>query len=647
MLRRVKVPPGSAGFCHSRRMLKRGIASTMDLERNKRQARLSWLVLGGLGVLSGLLALLQYRWLGEVSFGERERMRAGLNTSLSRLSQDFNTDLTTACGALLSPVEGEGDETGEAIYAARYAVWKENSHHAGLFKRVMLIVPKEDGVELRDLDLEQAVFRAGQWPANWKRLQERFESFYAGEGPRRGPGPPPEFDDGLIEIPRFGRFGQAGGPPPPPPPDREREGGSGRNRDRERDRERRERPRGGGPGPGFIREWVVLETDLDYVRDTMLKDLVNRHLGDSQYRAEVVSRNDPGRVILPLSGPIGAKADSSVGIFDVQWEQIARRAGLFRGFGGGGGGGGGFRRNQQPPDRSRWQLQVQHRAGSLEAVVSKARWRNLAVSMAILLVMLATAVAMVRVSQRAQSLAQLQMDFVAGVSHELRTPLAVIRTAAHNLESGKLNTDKIQRYGKLISDESDRLTGIVEQVLRFAAAKAGKPVAVKEVVAPGSLIEEALRATERTVAQSGCTLERSIGEHLPPVLADPIAIRHAIQNLVVNAAKYGAEGKWIGVTAETKQNGNGTVVEIRVADHGPGIPAGEIRQVFDPFYRGKRAIEEQIHGTGLGLNLVKRIMEAHEGSVDVESEPGKGTEFVLRIPAAPEEKVDEFANTTG
>lgn len=611
----------------------------MDLERNKRQARLSWLVLGGLGALSGLLAVLQYRWLGEVSFGERERMRAGLNTSLSRLSQDFNGELTAACAALLSPVEGEDDEVGEAIYAARYAVWKENSHHAGLFKRVMLVVPKEDGgVELRDLDLGHAVFRAGEWPSNWKRLQDRFESFYGREGPRRGPGPPPEVDDGLIELPRFGRPGQAGGLPPPPQ-DREREGGSGRNRDRRG-------PRGAGPGPGFVREWIVLETDLDYVRETMLKDLVHRHLGgDSQYRAEVVSRNDPSKIIFPLSGPIGNKADSSVGIFDVQWEQIARRAGLFRGFGGGGGGG--FRRNQSPPDRSRWQLQVQHRAGSLEAVVSKARWRNLAVSMAILLVMLAAAVTMVRLSQRAQSLAQLQMDFVAGVSHELRTPLAVIRTAAHNLESGRLGTEKIQRYGKLIADESDRLTGIVEQVLRFAASKAGKPVAVKEVVAPGSLIEEALRATERTVAQSGCTLERSIGANLPPVFADPIAVRHAIQNLVVNAAKYGAEGKWIGVTAGIKENGKGPMIEIRVADRGPGIPPGEINQVFDPFYRGKRAIEEQIHGTGLGLNLVKRIMEAHEGTVDVESEPGRGTEFVLRIPAAPEETIDEFANTTG
>lgn len=613
-------------------MLERDSTPNMDLERNKRQARLSWLVLGGLGALSGLLALLQYRWLGEVSFGERERMRAGLNGSLSRLSQDFNSELTAACAALLVPVDDESEASGEAVYAARYSVWKENSHHAGLFKRVMLIVPKEDGVELRNLDLEQAVFRAGEWPANWKRLENRFAAYYSGEA-RRGPGPPPEIDDELIEIPRMGRFGP-GGPPPMPPPNRERD--------------RRERPRGGGPGPGFVREWLILETDIDYIRDTMLKDLVQRHLGgDSQYRAEVVSRIDPSRIILPLSGPIGSKADSSVGIFDVQWEQIARRSGLFRGFGGGPGGGGGFRRNQPPPDRSRWQLQVQHRAGSLEAVVSQARWRNFAVSMAILLVMLATAVTMVRVSQRAQSLAQLQMDFVAGVSHELRTPLAVIRTAAHNLESGRLNTERVQRYGKLISDESERLGGIVEQVLRFAASKAGKPVAVKEVVAPGTLIEDALRATERTVMQAGCEIDRTIEPNLPPVLADPIAIRHAIQNLVVNAAKYGAEGKWIGVTAAAKQNGKGPIVEIRVADRGPGIPPGEINQVFDPFYRGKRAIEEQIHGTGLGLNLVKRIMEAHEGTVDVESEPGKGTEFVLRIPAAPEEKVDEFANTAG
>jgi light-regulated signal transduction histidine kinase (bacteriophytochrome) len=86
------------------------------------------------------------------------------------------------------------------------------------------------------------------------------------------------------------------------------------------------------------------------------------------------------------------------------------------------------------------------------------------------------------------------------------------------------------------------------------------------------------------------------------------------------------------------------VVEIRVKDRGPGIPKTELESVFNPFYRGRRAVEDQIHGTGLGLSLVKRIGEAHDGTVSVASEPGKGTEFVVRLPAAPAELVNEFAD---
>jgi signal transduction histidine kinase len=88
------------------------------------------------------------------------------------------------------------------------------------------------------------------------------------------------------------------------------------------------------------------------------------------------------------------------------------------------------------------------------------------------------------------------------------------------------------------------------------------------------------------------------------------------------------------------------VIEIRVADRGPGIPSEEQRHIFDPFYRGKRAIQDQVHGTGLGLTLVKEIVTAHRGTIGVRSQPEKGTEFVVRIPVAPQSHQDEFANTS-
>jgi two-component system sensor histidine kinase SenX3 len=132
------------------------------------------------------------------------------------------------------------------------------------------------------------------------------------------------------------------------------------------------------------------------------------------------------------------------------------------------------------------------------------------------------------------------------------------------------------------------------------------------------------------------------------VLADETALKHAIRNLLENAVKYGTEGSpWIGLSALHAPAKTGDFVEIRVADRGPGIPADELEHIFEPFFRGRRAVSDQIHGTGLGLNLVKKIVEAHGGTVSVWSEPMKGTEFTVRVPVAPDEMQDEFANTPG
>jgi signal transduction histidine kinase len=141
-------------------------------------------------------------------------------------------------------------------------------------------------------------------------------------------------------------------------------------------------------------------------------------------------------------------------------------------------------------------------------------------------------------------------------------------------------------------------------------------------------------------------VERHIEPNLPLVLADGLAMRHALQNLLDNALKYGTEGSnWIGIFASAVDSATGPAVEIRVVDHGPGIPLDEQEHLFDPFFRGRRAIQDQVHGTGLGLNLVKRIVEAHGGEIVVKSEPMHGTEFVIRIPAAPPEVQDELTHS--
>jgi signal transduction histidine kinase len=284
-----------------------------------------------------------------------------------------------------------------------------------------------------------------------------------------------------------------------------------------------------------------------------------------------------------------------------------------------------------------WSLLVRHKAGSLEALVERARVRNLAISGGLLLLIVATVAMLVRFSRQAQRLAELQMSFVAGVSHELRTPLTVIRTAAFNLR-GKLSQQpgQVERYGTLIQGESEKLTALVEQVLDFAKAEAGAAIRQREPAAVAELIEQSVQSSQALAEKAGVVVEKQIAPGLPRILADETAMRHALQNLIDNALKYGAGGSsWVGISARAVGDGAGQAVEITVTDRGRGIPRDEQKHIFDPFFRGRGAVEDQIHGTGLGLDIVKRTVEAHGGSVRVRSTPGKITEFTLRIPAAP------------
>ncbi|MBI1790496.1 MAG: HAMP domain-containing histidine kinase, partial [Acidobacteria bacterium] len=257
--------------------------------------------------------------------------------------------------------------------------------------------------------------------------------------------------------------------------------------------------------------------------------------------------------------------------------------------------------------------------------------------------------ALVRFTRQAQRLAEIQMDFVAGVSHELRTPLTVIRTAAYNLRGRMANNPaQVERYGALIQQEGEKLTALVEQVLRFVSAKAGRVIREREPLSVEAVIEDGVESSKVALEQSRCVVERTIEPGLPLILGDPLALKHALQNLLSNAAKYGTEASnWIGVSAAASAGGDEPSVEIRVADRGPGIPPDELGRIFDPFYLGMRALQDQIHGTGLGLSLVKGIVEAHGGTITVRSEPLKGTEFVVRIPAAPPEQQDEFTHSFG
>ncbi len=290
-----------------------------------------------------------------------------------------------------------------------------------------------------------------------------------------------------------------------------------------------------------------------------------------------------------------------------------------------------------------WTLRVKHAAGSLEAAVAASRRRNLGLSGGVL-ALLGVAVALIAVSaRRAQALARRQMEFVAAVSHELRTPVAVINSAAGNLADGVVgDPTRVKRYGVTIQTEARRLGETVERVLQLAGLGSGRPLPMARVSAE-SIVHEAVRTSAADAAQAGIDVQVEIPADLPALIGDAGALQSAVENLIGNAIKYAGDDRWVRVSVTTR--GARREVRIAVEDHGTGLDTEEQRLVFEPFFRGKVAIANQIKGSGLGLSLVRRIADAHGGRVELVSSPGHGSAFTLCLPAAPDATVTSAATT--
>jgi signal transduction histidine kinase len=227
------------------------------------------------------------------------------------------------------------------------------------------------------------------------------------------------------------------------------------------------------------------------------------------------------------------------------------------------------------------------------------------------------------------------MDFVAGVSHEFRTPLAVIHAVSENLADGLITDQRqIEQCGVVIRNDARRLSGMVEQVLEFAGASRGKNLYQPHPVNLEEVIDQALAENASLEPGLNWSIEKEIEPHLPAVLADPAALTSAVRNIIDNAVKYGGDAHWIGVRATVNTTNDSPRVEVTVADKGVGIPESDLPHIFEPFYRGREVIAAQVHGNGLGLSLVKNIIDAHGGTIKVSSSPGKGSVFTLSLPAA-------------
>ena len=608
-------------------------------------------------VLAGL-AVLQYRWSGQVSEAEHVRMRAGLETSIRHFREDFRRELSHLCAAF-QPDRDALRNPGWDWVATRHQDWLRTAPRPELLAQVYVWEPPaESGQKLLRSRPDENVLEPVEWPSSLENLLVHLRANLraAVTRPARRPGPPTR-----PEV-RFGGCGLlSAGPvliipllrpanPGLPAARRARRAGLRRSRGS-----------------------LVLLLSIEVLQATVFPELVERHFlvsPENAYQVAIFEGPGVGKVVYQpdpdLSPDVFAKPDRRVPLVGFIREEFGR-AGPRRG------------PPPEPPpedppeplasqdpdqrplfnrgrfrprgarafwgavyspsnDAQRWELAVRHPGGSLEAAVAGVRRRNLTLSFGVLLLLAASMAIIIVSTQRAQRLAKLQMDFVAGISHELRTPLAVIGSAAANLADGVVKSpEQVREYGSLIRTEGRRLTGMVEQTLQFAASQASGNHYQLRRTPLADVLDEALRQAQGMIEEADFEIDRRIDDHLPEVKVDPAALSQCIQNLLSNAIKYAGPVRWAGLRAETGRAADGSPeVRVSVEDKGAGIDASELSRIFDPFFRGTSATSRQIHGTGLGLSLVRETLKAMGGEIRVKRSPGQGSTFTIHLPVAAE-----------
>ena len=252
-----------------------------------------------------------------------------------------------------------------------------------------------------------------------------------------------------------------------------------------------------------------------------------------------------------------------------------------------------------------------------------------------LITLLAAMWVLVHVVRRDMALAKMKANFVADVSHELKTPLSLIRMFGETLQAGRVTSEqKRQEYYEIITRESTRLSNLINNILDFARIEAGHRDYALEPTDIAKVVRETYEVYRMQLEQSGFEHHLTAAASLPMVDADRDAIAQALINLIHNAIKYSGDDRYltIDLTEDVRRGRRGVLISVH--DRGIGIRPEDRAHLFDGFFRATDARVREQGGTGLGLALVKHIVDGHGGLLDVESRLVKGSTFRIFLPAS-------------
>jgi len=606
-------------LANKKRISKRGFSSSGE--------KFQLVIQTGLLLLIPLLAVIQFFWLGQLSEAEKVRLKANLQISTEKFSEDFDTELTKI--HTLFRIQSESDEDFQGRLSDTYARWQRAASFPKLIDEIYLIEYSKGGSqELNLFNQDTGNFYPTIWPDKLKHIKQLVSQNEILSGAMMLP---------LTHAPQLAKT------------------------------------------PAILVDCYTclpskdvhtnLEINFNYLmivlnkyvlKNHIIPALIERYFPENEYfdfdlaiatsgsPPKIFYMSDPEQTISRFSE---ADASAEIGKWRknnfmftstamVKTDTTIKKIKMIN-------------RNGNAnrvsievihdddiddsrffkflfTENSRWEVKIKYRAGSVDQLISNARNRNLLISYSILLILGISIVFVFISSRRARSLARRQVEFAANLSHDLRTPLAVIRSAGENIADGLVSDQaQIKKYGRLIRDEGKRLSNMVEQTLSFARIQTSNSLFKFKEIQINEIILESIQSIQNSPDGSMKIIEE-LEENSALINGDASALKTAFGNLLANAVKYSNDGQKIKVSSLLDQEKDAVIISI--TDRGMGIPEAELANIFEPYFRGSNN-RADTPGSGLGLSIVKNIIDVHNGKIYAACTSNGGCTFTVELPA--------------